>query len=127
MHAGIEFRPQNMIDRAMALDQALALKGFRNYFDLKVGSPRARGRAWPLHGMSVARVLARFIDDFDGTGGKGGPQFRLDAIAGGNVALLVHLKTALKTLTAPKPAALLSFYRIERLAVTPKTYIMPEL
>jgi len=72
MHAGVEFSPQEMIDRAMALDQALALEGFRNYFDMKVSSAGARGRAGPLHGMSVARVLVGFIDDFDGIGGKGG-------------------------------------------------------
>ena len=71
MHAGIEFSPQEMIDRAMALDQALALKGFRNYFDVKVGSARARGRR-PVHGMSVARVYVGFVDDFDGGGSKGG-------------------------------------------------------
>jgi len=73
MHAGIEFSPQEMIDRAMALDQALALKGFRNYLDVKVGSARARGRARLLHGMSVARVLVGFVDDFDRAGGEGGP------------------------------------------------------
>jgi len=72
VHAGIEFSPQEMIDRAMALDQALAPKGFRNYFDVKVGAARARGRAGPVHGMSVARVLVGFVDDFDGAGGKGG-------------------------------------------------------
>jgi hypothetical protein len=72
MHASIEFSPQEMIDRTMALDQALALKGFRNYFDVKVGSARARGRARPVHGMSVARVHVGFVDDFDGGGGKGG-------------------------------------------------------
>jgi hypothetical protein len=72
MHAGIEFSPQEMIDRTMALDQALALKGFRNYFDVKVGSARARRRALPPNGVSVARVLVGFVDDFDGVGGKGG-------------------------------------------------------
>jgi len=72
MHAGIEFSPQEMIDRTMTLDQALALKGFRNYFHVKVGSARARARAGPLHGMSVARVHVGFVDYFDGVGGKGG-------------------------------------------------------
>lgn len=56
----------------MALDPALALNSFRNYFDVKVGSARARGRTGPSHGMSVARVLMGFIDDIDGVGGKGG-------------------------------------------------------
>jgi hypothetical protein len=72
VHAGIEFSPQEMIDRTMALYQALARKGFRNYFDVKVGSARARRRAVPPHGVSVARVLVGFVDDFDGVGGKGG-------------------------------------------------------
>jgi hypothetical protein len=72
MHASIEFSPQEMVDRTMALDQALALKGVRDYFDVKVGTARARGRAGPLHGMSVPRVLGGFVDDFDGVGGKGG-------------------------------------------------------
>ena len=53
-------------------DQALALEGLRNYFDVKVGSARARDRARPVHGMSVARVHVGFVDDFDGGGGKGG-------------------------------------------------------
>jgi hypothetical protein len=72
MHASIEFSPQEMIDRTMALDQALALKSFRNYFNVKVGSAWARRRARPIHGMSVARVHVGFVDDFDGVGGKGG-------------------------------------------------------
>jgi len=72
MHPRIEFSPQEMIDRTMALDQALALEGLRNYFDVKVGSAWARGRAPPIHGMSVARVQVGFVDDFDEVGGKGG-------------------------------------------------------
>jgi hypothetical protein len=72
VHARIEFSPQEMIDRAMALDQALAPKGLRNYFDVKVGSASGRGRAGSVHDMSVARVLMGFVDDFDGVGGKGG-------------------------------------------------------
>jgi|SRR5580700_8061027 hypothetical protein len=125
MHPRIEFSPQEMIDRTMALDQALALEGLRNYFDVKVGSAWARSRARPIHG-SVARVHVGFVDDFDGVGGKGGLQFRPDPIACGNVALLVHIKAALKNATGPRPAALLSLYRIEPLAAIPKTFIMPE-
>jgi hypothetical protein len=71
MHAAFEFRLQKMIDNAVAVDPALASKGFRNHLDAKVGFSRAPCGSAPLDGVSVGRVFVGFVDDFDRGGGQG--------------------------------------------------------
>lgn len=78
MNPGAELRRQRRIYRPVTFDAALALEGGRDHPHLEV---RLAGRAGPartLGGMGVARVLMRFVDDFEKDRREAGLQFRPD-------------------------------------------------